>query len=57
MLQNRGMCVVMVEISFALVGGLFVPGKPILCPAWLEPSVMKLSVRIARNGHIFGKWN
>lgn len=37
------MGVVVVEISFALVGGLFVTGRPILCPAWLEPSVMKLS--------------
>lgn len=57
MLQNQGVGMVVVKISFALVGGLFVPGRPILCPAWLEPSVMELSVRNARNVHILGKWN
>lgn len=55
MLQNQGVGVVVVEISFALVGGLSVPGRPSLCPAWLEPSVMKLSVRNARNVHILGE--
>lgn len=52
---KSGVGVVVVEI-FALVGGLFVPGRPILCPAWLEPSVMKLLARNARNVHILGKW-
>lgn len=41
--------------SFAVVGGLFMPGKPILCPACLEPSVIQLSVRNARNVHILRK--
>ena len=55
--QNQGVGMVVVGIAFALVGGLFVAGIPILCPAWLEPSVVKRPVRNARNVHIFGKWN
>lgn len=55
--QNQGVGMVVVGIAFALVGGLFVAGIPILCPAWLEPSVVKRPVRNARNVHILGKWN
>jgi len=57
MLQNQGVGMVVVGIAFALVGGLFVAGRPILCPAWLEPSVVKRPVRNARNVRILGKWN
>ena len=32
-------------------------GRPILCPAWLEPSVVRRPVRNAGNVHILGKWN
>lgn len=55
MLQSQGVGKVVVGIAFALVGGLFVAGRPILCPACLEPSVVKRLVRSARNVHILGE--
>lgn len=55
--QNQGVGMVVVGIAFALVGGLFVAGIPILCASMVRAHLLKATVRNARNVHILGKWN